>query len=186
MTQRLTNERKRRADAWEVRAGLTDGEQRKIFGWARSLGYARALDLVRAEFPQVDPLPALSTFADWYTWQAGLESEERVHRAIVDAGAIGDLARQSGGVSEALVGALEAEASAAILGGDPERIKLLVSLALKAREGRFEERKYKDAMKTSIERGLDALAEEAQGNSDAMMYYAKFRESILRTVEESK
>jgi hypothetical protein len=185
MTKRLTNDsaRKRRPDAWENKAGLTDEQLRRVFTWARQLGYARALELIRAEFT-VEP-PGITAFGDWYDYFSGLDSEERVHKAIVDGAAVRDLARECGDVSEAMVAVLESEASAAILSGDGERVKLLVGLALKARSGRFEEKKYKDAMKTSIERGLDALAEQAQGNEEALKYYTLFREAVLKSVAEA-
>jgi len=184
MVARATDSaRKRRPDAWEVKAGLSDADQRKVFAWARAYGYARAIELVKEEL-KIDA-PSMSAFQSWYSWFAVQESEERVHKAIADGGAIRELAESTGDVSQAMVAALESEASAAILSGDPDRIKLLVSLALKAREGRFEENKYRDAMKSSIERGLDALAEQAQGNKEALKYYAKFREAIMQSVEEA-
>lgn len=185
MTKRSDNsERKRRPDAWEVRAGLTDEQQRQAFAWARNLGYAKAIGLIAQEF-NVDA-PSIAAFSGWYEFWSEKENEERVHKAITDGAAISDLAKSCGDVSEAMVAALESEASAAILSGNPERIKLLVSLALKARQSRFDEVKYKDEMKSAIERGLDALAEEARGNKEALKYYNLFRKAILKTVENAK
>lgn len=175
------SERKRRPDAWEIRAEISDADQRRIFAWARGLGYARALDLIRDEL-HLDP-PSMTAFQGWYEYFSAVENEERVHKAIADGGAIRALAESCGDVSQAMVAALESEAAAAILSGDPDRIKLLVSLALKARAGRFEEAKYKDAMKSAIERGLDALAAEAQGNPEALEYYGLFRAAVLKSVE---
>ena len=182
MTKRLSNEteRKRRPDAWEVKLGLTDAQLRTVFSWARSLGYARARDLIRAEL-KMDP-PGMTAFGDWYEFYSSLDSEERIHQAIADGNAVKDLARECGDVNEAMVAALATEASAAILAKDMDRIKPLVSLALRARQSSFDEKKYKDAMKTAIERGLDALAETAQGNPEALTHYAAFKAAILSSV----
>lgn len=183
MSKRETqSERKRRPDAWEIRAAIADADQRRIFAWARSLGYARAMELLREEL-HIEP-PSMTAFQGWYEYFSAQENDERVHKAIADGGAIRALAESCGDVSQAMVAALESEAAAAILSGDPDRIKLLVSLALKARAGRFEEAKYKDAMKSAIERGLDALAAEAQGNPEALEYYGMFREAVLASVEK--
>ena len=139
MTRRRTDQnRKRRPDAWEVRAGLTESQLHQAFDWARAFGYGKAIALMAAEW-QIQP-PTISAFSGWYTEFSRSESEARIHRAIADASAIRDLAAQSGDVSEAMLAALESEASAALLGNDPERIKLLVGLALKARAGRAQEK----------------------------------------------
>lgn len=124
-------DRKRRADAWEVEAGLSDVQQRKVFAWAQSLGYARALQLIETEL-QIRP-PSMGAFQGWYVAFSRLDSQERVHKAIADSAAIRELAAQGGDVSEAMLAALESEAAAAILSKDPDRIKLLVTLALQAR-----------------------------------------------------
>ena len=133
----VPKDRKRRPDAWEIRAGLTEAQLGQVFQWARSLGYARALELIASEF-KVKP-PNVGNFGAWYSMFARQESESRVHKAIVDSGVIRTLAQKCGDVSEAMTSALEAEASAAILSNDPERIKLLVGLALRARQGRRDE-----------------------------------------------
>lgn len=193
MSKRLTDPdaRKRRADAWEIRAGLSDADLSRAFEWARNLGYAKALQLIEKEL-KVTP-PGMTAFGDWYDYYARLDSEERVHKAIVDGAAIRDLAKDCGDVSEAMIAALESEASAAILGGDPGRIRLLVNLALKARGGKrsdealqLEVRKYQDAVQSSIEKGLAALAAKAKGNATALKHYAAFRQAILQSVSEVK
>jgi hypothetical protein len=150
----IDSERKRRADAWEIRANLSDADQRKVFAWARSLGYGRALALIAKEL-KIEP-PSMSAFAGWYEWFSKLESEERVHKAISDGAAISDLARSCGDVSEAMVAALESEASAAILSGEPDRIRLLVSLALKARTNRAQDKDIEIKL-----RKLDLLENQA-------------------------
>lgn len=139
MSRRRTDQhRKRRPDAWEVKAGLSQEQLRQAFDWCRSLGYGRAIGLMATSWGI--KAPTIAAVSAWYSEFSRLDSEERVHRAIADAAAIRDLAAKTGDVSEAMLAALESEASAALLGNDPERIKLLVGLALKARAGRAQEK----------------------------------------------
>ena len=165
MTKRVqTSERKRRPDCWEIRSGLNQEQIRQAFAWARDLGYARAIGLVAKEFHVA--APSIAAFSNFYDMFSRVESEERVHKAIADSGAIRALAAKTGDVSEAMLAALESEASAALLGNDPERIKLLVGLALKARSGKrddaalrlqtdqFEEQKRKNAEARSALEGV--------------------------------
>jgi hypothetical protein len=141
MTKRIQNEddRKRRPDAWEIKAGLSDADLRRVFSWCRNLGYARAIDLIAKDL-NIHP-PRATALSDWYAYYSKLESEERVHKAIVDGAAVRAQAESCGDISEAMTKVLESEASAAILSGDPDRIKLLVSLALKARGDRYDTEK---------------------------------------------
>jgi len=184
-----TTDRKRRPDSWEIKAGLNDADLRRVFEWARSLGYGKAIELIRKELNVA--APEKTAFGDWYAYYAKLDSEERVHRAIVNGTAIRDLAKDCGDVSDAMTAALESEASAAILSGDPDRIRLLVNLALKARGGRrsdealqLEVTKYQTAMQSSIEKGLAALAAKAKGNAVALKHYQAFRQAILQSIQE--
>ena len=140
MTARHTDSaRKRRPDAWEVKAGLSDADLRRVFGWCQNLGYGRAVDLIAEEL-KIDP-PSTTTLGDWYEYFSSQVKEDRVHKAIVDGAAVRNLAESCGDISEAMTKALESEAAAAILSGDPDRIKLLVSLALKARGDRYDTEK---------------------------------------------
>ncbi len=91
--------RKRRADGWEIRAGLDDAQQARVFAWARALGYSRALALIQKEL-QVKP-PSMGAFSAWYAAHSRKESAERVHRAVADSAAIRELADKGGDVSEA-------------------------------------------------------------------------------------
>jgi hypothetical protein len=141
MTKRLStsSERKRRPDAWEIKAHLSDADLRRVFGWCQNLGYGRAIDLIEKELKI--KAPSSTTLADWYEYFSVQVKEDRVHKAIVDGAAVRAQAESCGDISEAMTKVLESEASAAILSGDPDRIKLLVSLALKARGDRYDTEK---------------------------------------------
>lgn len=175
------SDRKRRADAWEIANQVTPENQRRVFEWARAFGYGRAIALCEAEL-KITP-PSTAGMQSFYEYFSANDSNDRVHKAIADVNSIRETAAATGDVSEAMLSTLESEASAAILSGDPGRIRLLVNLALKARAGKFEEKKFRAAMQTNIEQGLDALAEQAQGNPEALKYYAQFREAVMKSVE---
>lgn len=183
-----TTERKRRSDAWENAQAVSDADQDRVLTWARRLGYQKALALIEAEL-KITP-PSMGAFAEWFAWRSKLDSEDRTHRAVINSAAVRELAESTGDVSTAMAKALEAESCAAILdGGDPDRTKLLVGLALKARQGLRSERtlemeltKFRDTMTGAIERGLAALAEEAKANPEALRHYQAFRSSILASV----
>lgn len=176
-----TSERKRRADAWEVKAGLSDADLRKVFAWARSLGYARALQLISEDL-HIDP-PSMSAFAGWYEWFSRLESEERVHKAIADGATIRDLAKSCGDVSEAMVAALESEASAAILSGDPDRIRLLVSLALKARTNRAQDKDIEIKLRKLAL--IEAQAAQAKARLEGLASKGGLSEETIEEIEQA-
>ena len=63
---------------------------------------------------------------------------------------------------------------------DGEKVELqrqTLSLALE---------KFRESLKTGVEKGLDALFAEIKGNPEAVALYQKFRESVLKSVEETK
>jgi len=182
-------DRKRRPDSWEIKSGLSEADLARVFGWARNLGYARARELIRKELA-LDP-PGETAFGDWYKYYAGLDRANRLHKAMVDCADVRAIAKECGDVSEAMTATLESQAAAAIVGDDPDRIKLLVGLALKARGGRrsdealkLEIRKYQDSVQDAIEKGLAALAAKAKGNATALKHYQAFRAAILQSVSE--
>lgn len=182
----------RRPDAWEKKAGLTEEQIWQAFGWGRSLGYQKARLLVAKEFGI--GAPSLGSYAAFYAHYAREDRANRIHRATVDAAAIRASAEKQGELTEAMAAALEAEASAAILAGnDPATMKLLVGLALKARGAirgqknlELEIQKYHDSIKSNVERGLDALADEIKGNPEAMALYGKFRAAVTKSMEATE
>jgi hypothetical protein len=177
-------QRKRRPDAWEKAASLSDAQIWQAFAWAQALGYRKAARMIEAEFHC--PAPGVSAMCDFYDYYAAEERANRIHKAATDVASIRAQATASGPLGEDLASALEQEASAAILAGaDGARLKTLVGLALKARGSlrsdksqELEIQKYRDSIKSAIERGLDALAEEIKGNAEAMALYEKFREAV--------
>ena len=182
MTKRRTDQnRKRRPDAWEIRANLTPDQLRQAFAWARSLGYSKAIGLIAANW-HCKP-PTTSSFSAWYSEFSRLDSEERVHRAIADASAIRELAAKTGDVSEAMLAALESEASAALLNNDPERIKLLVGLALKARAGRAQDKEL--ALKVEAWEAQKRQNAEARQKLEGAVRTGGLDPDTLRTIEEA-
>ena len=189
MGESIQEQQKRRPQAWEIAGGLTEPQIWQAFAWARSLGYRKAAELIAKEFNIAAPSPAaMCEFYDYYGIQ---ERSATIHRAAADAASIRALAQGHGPLNDALAATLEQEASSAILAGnDPDRMRLLVGLALKARQAVNSERsleleiqKYRDNVKSAVERGLDALAEEIKGNADAMAIYARFRAAVSEQVD---
>lgn len=184
-----TTDNDRRPDAWEKRANLTEEQVWRAFAWGRSLGYQKARQLVAKEFGIA--APSLASFAAFYGHYAKEDRANRIHRATVDAAAIRAEAADNGELSQAMAAALEAEAASAILAGDDaERMRTLVSLALKARGQlrsertlELEIRKYQDAVKTAVERGLDALADEVRKNPEAQALFDRMRGIVLAATE---
>ena len=184
MGESIQEQQKRRPQAWEIAGGLTETQIWQAFAWARSLGYRKAAALIAKEFNIAAPSPAaMCEFYDYYGIQ---DRAATIHRAAADAASIRALAQGQGPLNDALAATLEQEASSAILAGnDPDRMRLLVGLALKARQSVNSERsleleiqKYKDGVQSAIDRGLEALAEEIKGNAGAMALYEKFREAV--------
>lgn len=64
--------------------------------------------------------------------------------------------------------------------GDFELGLKAVSVDQKERSQAFEETKFKEALKSKLESGLDALAEAVKHNAEAMKLYAQIRELIAR------
>jgi hypothetical protein len=182
----------RRPDAWEKKANLSEVQIWQAFGWGRSLGYQKARALVAKEFNIA--APSLAAFAKFYQTYAREEQANRIHKSCTDAAAIRASVSDQGELTEAMAAALEAEASSAILAGDDaDRLKLLVSLALKARGSlrsektlELEVRKYQDAVKSNIERGLDALADEIKDHPEATALYSRIREIVIASMPPAR
>ena len=181
-------QRKRRPDAWEKIAQLSDEQVWKAFAWAQSLGYRKAARMIEAEFHI--PAPGTSAMGEFYEYYSAEASAARIHKAASDVSAIRALAKEDGTLGSELAAALEKEAAAAVLAGDDSaRMRILVGMALKARGSLRSEktldleiRKYQDAVKSAIERGLDALADEIKDNPEATALYTRIREIVIASM----
>ena len=181
-------QRKRRPDAWEKIAQLSDEQIWKAFAWSQAFGYRKAARMIEAEFHI--PAPGTTAMGEFYEYYLIEERASRIHKSVADAASIRALAEQEGSTGNDLAAVLEKEAGAAILAGDDAgRIRLLVSLAIKARGSLRSEktldleiRKYQDAVKSNIERGLDALADEIKDNPDATALYIRIREIVMASM----
>jgi hypothetical protein len=196
MGESIQEQQKRHPQAWEIAGGLTEPQIWQAFAWAQSLGYRKAAALIAKEFNV--PQPSTAAMCKFYEHYLADFRAARIHKVAADAAAIRALAQGSeknGPLNDALASTLEQEASAAILAGDdPERMRLLVGLALKSRMSvvtahafDLEVQKYKDATKSAIERGMEALADEIKDSPLAMSLYEKFRDAVrsgLATAEK--
>ena len=121
--------RKTNSNAWY--ADLSEAEQRTCFEAMRTLGYVKARLVIQEEFGVSPSLGAMS--AAYQKWAAE-EQEASLLRAAVDIEGIEEMTAELGETEDALRQKLNHAALAALVGGDPEQIKLLVNLALQARK----------------------------------------------------
>jgi len=174
---------KRHGDAWEKVAQLSDAQLFQVYDWAQALTYSRAIALMQAEFKLAeDKLPSISKFGDWFHYFTPIMKKHRFEQAVTTGVEVREMAEKCGDVSEPLTNLLENAASAAVLAKDPGMIKLLVSLALEARGKLTDAQKYRAAMQTKIEAGLDAVADLAKGNEEALKLYQAFRAELQKAV----
>jgi len=179
---------KRRSDAWD--APLTDEQRLQAFDWARDLGYHKMRVLVKKEL-KIAP-PSIAAISDWYQYMTGVVAQATLAKAITDAGQIRDAAKELGDVSDAVAAGLGQLALEAIISRDPEKVKLFASLAMQSQKERREveeldldKAKFQAAMKSNIERGLDALYDDIRGNTQAEKLFGKLRATVMHEVDKT-
>ena len=179
---------KRRSDAWDT--GLTDEQRLQAFDWARDLGYHKMRVLLKKEF-EVTP-PSIAAISTWYQHMTGVVAQATLAKAITDAGQIRDAAKTLGDVSDAVAAGLGQLALEAIVSRDPEKIKMFATLAMQSQKERREveeleldKAKWQEAMKSNIERGLNALYEDIRGNTQAVQLYLKLRATVMQEVAKT-
>ena len=172
---------------------LPEEQQAQLADWLLSgVPYYRVRELVKKEFAVTTSLAALSGFYDAYC-KAELISRRR--RAVSTADEVAaEAERQPGRFDQATIEELKRQAFELAIspGADPKAVKAVFTLVLKARDQEIEERqleldaeKFKHQVKTNVERGLEALAEQVRGNAAAEKLYRQFREVVLREVDNA-
>jgi hypothetical protein len=132
------NDRKTNANAWY--AELSEEEQQRAYETLRALGYMKGRLVLQGEFGLSPSLGAMSAF---YQKMAAKDAEANLLRAAIDIEQIEAMTESVGQIDEVLRNKLNHAALAALVGGDPEQIKLLVKLALDARSADREDAKLK-------------------------------------------
>lgn len=158
------SDRKANSNAWY--AGLSESEQHVCYETMRSLGYVKARLVISEEFGESPSLGAMS--AAYQRWSAQ-EQEAQLLRAAVDIEGIENMTEKLGEVDDALRQRLNQAALSALVGGDPDQIKLLVKLALDARNSEREDAKLKikinelEDQKAAAKAALEKASKAAKG-----------------------
>jgi hypothetical protein len=137
------------------------------------------------EFQVVTSNAALSDF--WNTCAAPALLARR-KRAVTLADEVAqDAAACPGRFDDATIDALKQKAFELAVNpqADPRDVKGLFMLILKSRDQELEQEKFRETMRSSIERGLDALYSEAQGNPEALALFGKFKAAVMKEVAEA-
>lgn len=178
---------KRRSDAWDAK--LTDEQRLQAFEWARSLGYHKMRLLLKKEFG-VRP-PSIAAISTWYQGMTREVAEADLRKAITNADQIRDTAKELGDVSDAVAAGLGQLALEAIVSRDPDKIRMFATLALQSQRERREveeldldKARFQEAMKSNIERGLDALYDDIRGNAQAEKLFRKLRATVMHEVDK--
>jgi len=145
--------RKTNSNAWY--AELSEKGQRECFELMRGLGYVRARLEIMEKF---DVTPSLGAMSAAYSKWSAEEQEAELLRAATDIEGIEEMTRELGEVDDTLRHRLNHAALAALVGGDPDQIKLLVSLALDARTADREDAKLQQRI-AEFERKMAAAGE---------------------------
>jgi len=61
----------------------------------------------------------------------------------------------------------------------------LMKLQFEREKHAFDVERFRESIKSSVVKGLDALAEQARGNAEAMKHYRKFRAAVMQSIEEA-
>jgi len=143
---------------------------------------------------------ALSKY--WQKWGAEHWKATRHNALQMAKDVVEEAAANPGAFSEAALEAIEQKVFA--LSMDPQsnaaEIKGLVQLLLKRQDQsirkrdqelaiermQFDREKYRETLKDSIDRGLDALYEELEDNPEAEKLFRKMRAAVGRSVEKAE
>lgn len=150
------------------------------------MGYESIRVWIQKEWGISTSLRALSEFWEEETTR---ESEERITKAVVAANAIGNRADEvRPGIERALRATLSQAAFELLTAGaDEKRVQTLVDMALNmdrtelARGNlELELKKLSESIKSSQEKGLDALFVEIRGNKEAEEFFQKLKAVVMK------
>lgn len=106
----------------------------------------------------------------------------------------GEAAKTPGRFDQATIDALRQKAFELAVqpGSDPRDVKALYMLVLKSRDQEldekalaFDQEKFREGLKTSIERAIDALYAECKGNAAALQAWTQLRAAVLSEVSKA-
>jgi len=188
---------KRHANAWD--ATLSDEQRDLVFRKATMGGFSwgAVTTWIAEEF--AIKAPSRSAFYDFLDWWRPQYVARRIQEKVMARDALREERSKVGDMSPELAQSLEDQANELIAGGNIAAGKCVFDMAAKIRDDlrkhleiatrrealELEKQRYRDSVQTAIERGLDALAVQTQGNAVALEHYRAFRAAIAERVKEA-
>jgi len=146
-------------------------------------GYAKARTLISKEFKVSPSMGAMS--AAYQKWSSE-EQEANLLRAAVDIENIEEMTAQLGEADDVLRQQLNHAALAALVGGDPDQIKLLVNLALQAKHETREDAKLRLRIQELEDKQAEAKAAIDKAVKAAANGGGLSEEALVRIEEAAK
>ena len=192
---------KRRVDAWD--AGLTDEQRDQVFREAtmRGLSWDSVATWAAKEFKC--RRPARQAFYDFIAWWRPQYVARRIQEKLLARDVIRDQREKLGDLSPELAQQLEDQALS-LIGTDVRAAKTVFDMAARIREDMrkhvelqlaqqaearsqdqlaLDREKFRAAIASKVEQGLEALLAEIQGNPAAVELYGKLRSAVLQGVK---
>ncbi|NQT92406.1 MAG: hypothetical protein HQ559_06575 [Lentisphaerae bacterium] len=191
----MTPVRKRRTDSWD--AGLTEAQRWQAYDRFKRYTWQQVAEWAAEEFKV--PEPSRSALYRWAEDMRSRESEHRIETALSQRQNVQRMMDQVGDMSPELRYAWMVKAQESSLRGDDKAgeryLKMALSLSKEQRdqveqtlkqqaEERAQEqltldkREFEQKLRTGVEKGLQALFEQVEGNTKAEQLVLKLQELV--------
>jgi len=182
--------RKPRSDA--LLLNLPEEQQLRLADWLLGgMPYYEAQKQVLDQFGvAVKSLKSFSAF--WSDVCGPLLLKRRNQARSIAQGITDEMSKESSGIDRALMDALKQKAFEVILkpNPDPAEVSSVISLALKVRDQEIkvqqielEREKFKETIRTNIDRGLEALYQEIKENQIAREIFERLKRTVMKEVK---
>lgn len=171
---------------------LPDAKQLEIYKLVKSgVGYTSAVELLAKEHGINTSVGSLHNF---YKQAAERFQRERLIKAVAGADAIKEAAQQIGNLNSALIAEMTQKAFELMASDTPDTdaVRDVIGCVLQLKRQEISERsldleldKFREQMKTQVEKGLDALFIEIKGNRDAEELFRMLKEKVMQKVGET-
>jgi hypothetical protein len=185
----------RRTDSWE--SALTEDQQWRAYDRAVKWPWPEVIKWIAEEF-KIDP-PSRAGYYRWRRHMAERESQHRIEEALSVKKSVRRQMDAVGDMDQELEFAWEQLAMDSASRGDSEAGMRYLTMALKLRDSAMErekidlkrqadrlaaerleldKREFEEALKTAIEKGLNALYSEIKGNAAAEKLVARLKAEV--------
>jgi len=180
---------------------LPDEQREQLMDWILGrVPYRQIVALLKDNYKVSTSLSAVSRY--WRKWGAE-HWKARRRNAIEMAAAVADEARAAPGqFSEAAASAIEERVFAIAMdpNGDGKDLKDLATILIKGRDQQIRQRdqeialerlaldreKYREAIKSAQDRGLDALFVEIEGNPEAEALFHRLKAAVMSAADATE